>query len=251
MWKCLKCNTENEDKFLGCWKCGYTREGDHPRYLSGHYDWDEDTDSGLPDKGAGKFAKFQTIGFVLLIVLGVAIHLWSFTARIQEGRPEGEAADITDPKKLYSEKYELEYPSNWHIDYMRQRENPDNFFLIESPAGSEVMFSFHTPEIASMTFGENGATLEEFWVETYKKRVHNHKITHFTRLGKYEGSGTMLRGIYLYAPSTVKIFSATHGDTAAIIIEIYNDKNLEFDGPGYELIERTLTLYSRIPAQKR
>jgi hypothetical protein len=148
---------------------------------------------------------------------------------------EEKKAEVSQPKKLAREKFEIQYPSNWKIDTEGKDYDPDHMFSIESPGSAFVMFVIGPGE----TVPED--TLKE-QIRQFEKLMGSPDIERFERYGGLTGKGATLKGRILGIRTTAKLFAFHEDGLTVMITQSCPDEDLQPVQAGFSLIENSFTL---------
>ncbi|MDF1561874.1 MAG: hypothetical protein P1V51_02450 [Deltaproteobacteria bacterium] len=168
---------------------------------------------------------------------GVMVGIFSTEAgmNILTGALESsEPAEVSSPQTLRGRYFTLDYPGNWRVDTDDADYDPDGYFDLNAPGQGKVMIYIVPPE--SPVEG----ILAEWEQNLTTNIVSDHERRTFTTWGRFEGTGVELDGRLLVAEGRVRMFGTLGEPRGLAIMEMRYDEDEANNGPGYDLIERTL-----------
>jgi hypothetical protein len=174
------------------------------------------------------------IGGVAGFVLGVAAT--KAGRSFVRGMFQGEAKPaVSDPKKLIRKQFELQYPSNWHVDVDDKDYDADHMFSIDSPGNAFVMFAIGAGEMAP----EDNLKIQ---LEQFEKIMSSLSVEKFEKYGRYQGKGATLKGKILGTRTTVKLFALKHDGLTVLLTQQCPEEDLSSVQAGLDLIENSFLL---------
>jgi len=147
-------------------------------------------------------------------------------------------ADVSHPTSLAREKFQLQYPANWHIKTEDYKYDPDHMFSIESPGSAFVMFVLGPGD----TDPEHNLQL---FIRQFEKLMGSPAIDRFETYGRLPGKGATLHGKLLGNRTTVKLFAAHENGMTILITQQSSDEDLPRVQEGMRLIETSFTLNAK------
>ncbi|MBP9885400.1 MAG: hypothetical protein KBF93_03840 [Leptospiraceae bacterium] len=173
---------------------------------------------------------------IILVILLFVLNCKKFQAFFEEEK----IPDITNPKIIMQDLFELKYPSNWI--YQEDKENKINLdfksYLIESSGNSYIQIFVYG------TAMDNKACVDEFKSEFEEDLIESEKIEERDSWGKQKGYGVKLTGKILFLnPGSVNIFCFTEKENTFSIIEFYYESDFEKIKPGLFLIQSSFKLF--------
>ena len=157
----------------------------------------------------------------------------TFIRSIVEGEKN---AEVSQPKKLVREHFELQYPSNWNIDVNDEDYDPDHMFSIESPGNAFVMFVIGNME----TEPEDNLQIQ---TRQFEKLMSSPTIDRFERYGHLAGKGATLKGRIIGIRTTVKLFAFHQKGLTIMITQQCPDEDLTREQDGLALIENSFRIH--------
>jgi hypothetical protein len=148
---------------------------------------------------------------------------------------EEKTAEVSHPKKLIREVFELQYPSNWHVDADDKDYDPDYSFSIHSPGNAFVMFDLGAGEAEP-------EDILQIQLRQFEKVMSNPAMDRFERYGRLTGRGATLKGMIMGSKTIVKLFAFGQDGLTIMIAQSCPDDDLERVQDGLSLIESTFTL---------
>lgn len=179
-----------------------------------------------------KVKTYRITFFILLILMNCK--------RIQSYFEEEKIPDISNPKFIKQDTFEVKYPSNW--EYQEDKENKGSLdfksYLIESTGNSYVQIFFYETAMDNQEcVNEFKSEFEDDLIETNKEEIRD-------AWGKQKGYGIKLSGKILFLnPGNVNIFCFTNGKNSFSIVEFYYDADFEKIKPGLFLIQSSFKLF--------
>lgn len=136
------------------------------------------------------------------------------------------------------DSFSLKYPAGWTIDKEDEEYDPDAFFSLDSPDDENmIMFMISTPIDADVMLD---AQVDAFTAGLVKKA----EITSFTKWGKYNGQGKLLKGKLLGTfDGFVRIFVHTTEHKTLLVVEQCYDKAWTTLEKDYELMRSSFTFH--------
>lgn len=142
---------------------------------------------------------------------------------------------INAQNKIDRVNFSMQYPSEWRVDTKDEDYDPDALFSIDSPDG-ENMIMFVIFDIAANTAVIMKEQIKVFTDLLIKKP----EISHFDTWGKYNGSGTTLKGKLMGVfKGVVRIFVYTDETKTMTVVEQFYDKNYEVLKKDYDFMSST------------
>lgn len=146
--------------------------------------------------------------------------------------------DTTSPKHITRPKFELQYPSAWHIDTADKSYDPGSYLSIQAPfENSQSLFFIFNTSINEEEFiqGQVKAQLD--------KTIKNGHVTLFDHWGSFSGHGATITGKFLGAMNGEMEFFCYSSDSISFLTAIqYFDHNKESVLPGFRLIKSSFKL---------
>jgi hypothetical protein len=184
-------------------------------------------------------AGWAILGAVVGLLAGGALGFVAGLAASKQGQElltealrDEKKADVAKPQTLKRSAFELQIPGNWSVNTKSEDYDPDHFFSVESPGQSFVMFVVFD---AATDPKEN---VENQVVAHTTKVLKNATRSDFTRWGRYEGCGALLKGKLLgLTPGQIRIFSHAGEDRSVVVVQQTYDEDLAHVEPGMKLIE--------------
>jgi hypothetical protein len=144
-------------------------------------------------------------------------------------------ADVSSPKKIVRERFQLQYPANWKIDVDDEDYDPDQMFSIDSPGSAFVMFIIGTAELDP----EEHLQIQ---IRHHEKLMGRMSIDRFEKYGRFRGKGATLKGRIMGSRTTVKLFAFQQGGLSLMIAQQCPDEDLKRVQDGLNLIETSFAL---------
>jgi hypothetical protein len=148
---------------------------------------------------------------------------------------EEEKSAVSDPRKLIRKQFELQYPSNWHVDVDDKDYDPDHMFSIDSPGHAFVMFVIGAGE----TEPEDSLKIQ---LKQFDKIMSGLSVEHFERYGRHGGRGATLKGRIMGSRTTVKLFALSQDGLTVMITQQCPEEDLNQVQDGLDLIESSFLL---------
>jgi hypothetical protein len=148
---------------------------------------------------------------------------------------EEEKSAVSDPQKLIRKQFELQYPSNWHIDVEDKDYDPDHMFSIDSPGHAFVMFVIGAGESEP----EDSLKIQ---LRQFDKIMTGLAVENFERYGRHAGKGATLKGKILGTRTTVKLFALSQDGLTVMITQQCPEEDLNQVQAGLDLIESSFLL---------
>jgi hypothetical protein len=160
--------------------------------------------------------------------------------KIQSFFEEEKIPNVTNPKTIKQDLFELKYPSNWV--YQEDKENKINLdfksYLIESTGNSYVQIFVYG------TAMDDKSCVNEFKSEFEDDLIEPDKTEERDAWGKQKGYGVKLSGKILFLnPGSINIFCFTRGENTFSIVEFYYESDFEKIKPGLFLIQSSFKLF--------
>ncbi|MBK8397297.1 MAG: hypothetical protein IPL26_18940 [Leptospiraceae bacterium] len=180
------------------------------------------------------------MNFKYLRLIFVILILFSHCKKIQSFFEEEKVPDLTNPKTIKQDLFELKYPSNWI--YQEDKENRVNLdfksYLIESSGNSYVQIFVYGSAM------DNQTCVNEFKSEFEDDLIESEKVEERDAWGKQKGYGIKLTGKILFLnPGSINIFCFTEKDNTFSIVEFYYESDFEKIKPGLFLIQSSFNLF--------
>ena len=147
-------------------------------------------------------------------------------------------ADVSHPRNLVRERFQLQCPSNWKVDVNDEDYDADHMFSIDSPGSANVMFVMGSLET-------NPEDVLQDQISAFEKLFGAPTISRFERYGQISGKGAILQGKIMGNRITVKEFSFYENDLTVMITQQYPDENFKYVQDGLTLIESPFSLKAR------
>lgn len=193
----------------------------------------------------------RTNAVLLLIAIAVALAVGTFTgfflgvASTKAGKAfladivqDEQKADVSSPKKIVRERFQLQYPSNWKIDADDEDYDPDHMFSIDSPGSAFVMFIIGTAELDP----EEHLQIQ---IRHHEKLMGRMSINRFEKYGRFQGKGATLKGRIMGIRITVKLFAFQQDGLSLMITQQCPDEDWKHVQPGMTLIENSFVLKAK------
>jgi hypothetical protein len=136
-------------------------------------------------------------------------------------------------KTLARPGFTFDHPAAWTVNDQMKSYDPDHLFQIRASIGAYIFFAIADKDL------DVAKTLANH-VEPHSKRMTNPVQTEFDRWGKYNGSGVVLRGTFLFlVPTTIRVFVFSEGGKTITVVEYCPDDEKEQLDPGYQTIENS------------
>jgi hypothetical protein len=182
------------------------------------------------------------IAIVVSLVVGVIAGFFLGAASTKAGKAflnnileNEQKAEVSRPKTLVRDRFQLQYPSNWRIKVDDEDYDPDAMFSIESPGSAFVMFVIGAGE----TKPED--TLQS-QIRPFEKLMNRPVVTRFERYGRFTGKGAILKGKVMGIRTTTRLFSLYQNGLTVMVTEQCPDEDLKPVQPGLSLIEKSFSL---------
>jgi len=173
------------------------------------------------------------VGGVAGFFLGIASSK-AGKAFIRDIFEEERMAEVSHPKKLVRDKFELQYPSNWNVSVDDEDYDPDHLFSIESPGTAFVMFAIGTLEMEP----EDNLQIQ---IREFEKLMGSPSMDRFESYGRLTGKGVTLKGKVMGIKTTAKLFAFHQDGLTVMITQQCPDEDLKCVQDGLTLIESSFT----------
>jgi hypothetical protein len=144
-------------------------------------------------------------------------------------------AKTKSPLRHESDRLYFEYPSNWSIDTGDDDYHPDRHVIVESVAQCMVFIQLLDGEV-------DETVMADAMVDDLKILMPSPTVTSFSTYGLMEGEGRKMRGIMYFIAGELRVFAHNTPGATLVVYEQCFSEDLRKVRPGYDLIERTLTV---------